>query len=341
MNISINKQVHLVSRPTNGVALENFALVEAPISQPADGQVLLRTIFLSLDPYMRGRMYAGANYASSTALNAPMIGETVSRVVTSRHADFSEGDFVISAHGWQEFALSDGADLEKIDPDIAPISTALGVLGMPGMTGYAGLLRHGQPKAGETVVVSAASGAVGSMVGQVAKIKNARAVGIAGGPDKCRYLIEELGFDAAVDHRAPDLAGQLAAACPDGIDIYYDNVGGQITATIIDQLNTYARILVCGTIAVDRNQPQNLDLPDMQTLLSHALVKQLTIRGFMVWSMSDMKDAFRADVSSWIKEGKIVYKQHIVDGLENAPEAFLGLFTGTNFGKLLIRVSAE
>jgi len=344
--MSANRQIHLVSRPdpATGPTIANFALREAPVPQPGAGQVLLQTLYLSLDPYMRARMYEGANYAANAALNAPMVGATVSRVVASNTPDFAVGTIVESGHGWQEYALSDGTGLRRIDPDLAPISTALGVLGMPGQTGYTALMRHGRPGPGQTVVVSAASGPVGTVVGQTARLMGARVVGIAGGPDKGAYLTGELGFDAAVDHRAPDFAARLAAACPGGVDIYYDNVGGPVFAAVLPLLNPEARVLVCGTVSVDRDRPgTGPALGSMQDLLSAALVKRLTIKGF-IYSDPDLmalEPEFRATVGGWVRAGKLRYREDIVEGIEAAPQAFLGLFTGANFGKLLVRVHPE
>ncbi|MCB1390356.1 MAG: NADP-dependent oxidoreductase [Rhodobacteraceae bacterium] len=341
-----NKQVLLVSRPDRAHSPEaaNFAVHEAEIPAPGPGQVLLQTLYLSLDPYMRARMYEGANYTAGAVLGQPMVGGTVSRIIRSNHPGYSDGQIVESGHGWQQYALSDGTGLRVIDPALAPVSTALGVLGMPGHTAYTALMAHGRPTPGETVLVSAASGAVGSVVGQTARLKGARAVGIAGGPDKCAYLTTELGLDAAVDHRAPDFAARLAAACPGGVDVYYDNVGGPVTAAVLPLLNPYARLLVCGTVSVDRDRPgSERPAGTMQELLSAALVKRLTIRGF-IFSDPDLvalEDEFRATVGGWIRAGKLKYREDIVEGIEAAPEAFLGLFRGANFGKLLVRVHPE
>lgn len=342
----VNRQILLVSRPdpATGPSEANFALREAPMPEAGNGEVLLETLYLSLDPYMRARMYAGANYAAGASLDAPMVGNTVSRVIASRHAGYAPGDIVESAHGWQEFAAVPAQGLRRIDPALAPVSTALGVLGMPGQTGYTALVRHGRPQPGETVLVSAASGPVGTVVGQTARNLGARAVGIAGGAGKCALLSEGLGFDAAVDHRAPDFAQRLAAACPAGVDVYYDNVGGPVTAAVLPLLNPQARLLVCGTVSVDRDRPgQGTAGPSMQDLLSMALVKRLTIKGF-IYTDADLmalEQDFRATVSGWLRDGRLRYREDIVDGLEAAPRAFLGLFQGANFGKLLIRVQPD
>jgi NADPH-dependent curcumin reductase len=228
MAASINHQILLKSRPEGPPSLDNFELTERPTPDPGEGEVLMRILYLSLDPYMRGRMSAAKSYATPAALGHPMVGGTVGEIIKSRHPKYSVGDIVLGYGGWQEYALSNGAGLRKLDPTAAPVSTALGVLGMPGMTAYVGLLEIGQPKPVETVVVAAASGAVGSVVGQIAKLKGCHAVGIAGGAEKCRFVANELGFDACVDHRAPDFAKQLATACPKGIDVYFENVGGAV-----------------------------------------------------------------------------------------------------------------
>jgi NADPH-dependent curcumin reductase CurA len=341
-----NRQIHLVSRPDPilGPRAENFALRETPMPVPGPGQVLLQTLYLSLDPYMRARMYQGDNYAAATALDAPMVGNTVARVIETRHPDFYVGDVVESAHGWQAYVLSDGSGLTPIYADAAPLSAHLGVLGMPGQTGYTAMTRHGQPGPGQTVVISAASGPVGSVAGQTARIAGARVVGIAGGAEKCAYVTDELGFDACIDHRAHDFSVRLTAACPQGVDIYFDNVGGPVAVAVLPLLNAGARFLVCGTVAVDRDRPMSEpDLPSMQTLLSAALVKRLTIRGF-VYSDPDLlalAPEFRANVGDWLQSGQLHAREQIIDGLEAAPEAFLGLFTGANFGKLIVRVHPE
>jgi NADPH-dependent curcumin reductase CurA len=338
----ISRQIQLASRPgPSGPGPENFRLAEVVLGDPGPGEVLLETLYLSLDPYMRARMYEGANYAASTALGAPMPGETVSRVLTSNAPEFQTGDIVESGHGWQSHHIAKATDLRAL-PDLGvPLSAHLGVLGLPGHTGYGGLLRHGRPQPGETVVVSAATGGVGSMVGQVARIKGCRAVGIAGGAEKCRYLTEELGFAAAVDRHSTTFAEDLAAACPEGIDIYFDNTGGEIFAACLPLLNTGARVPICGTISVDRNQPPQQGLDRMQELHALILIKQLTLQGFLFTGLHDMTADFHRDASQWIASGALRYREDIVEGLEQAPEAFLGLFRGENFGKLIVRVAPE
>ncbi|QSE89177.1 NADP-dependent oxidoreductase [Rhodococcus pseudokoreensis] len=335
-------RIVLASRPDGAPTADNFRLEAVNLPDPADGQVLIRVIYLSLDPYMRGRMSAAESYAEPVEIDEVMVGGTVGQVVDSRHPDFEAGDYVLGYAGWQSHAVVDGNHLRALDRDGAPLSTAVGVLGMPGFTAYSGLLRIGQPKAGETVVVAAASGPVGSAVGQIAKQKGARAVGIAGGPEKCAYLLDELGFDAAVDHRSPNFAEELRAACPDGIDVYFENVGGAVAAAVLPLLNLYARVPVCGLIA-QYNDTETPEGPDrLPGFFSRVLVKSLTIRGFIQSEfVSEMYADFQRDVSGWIREGRFAYREDVVDGLENAPAAFIGLLRGSNFGKLVVRVAEE
>ena len=293
----------------------------------------MRIRYLSLDPYMRGRMNAAKSYAAPAEIGQPMVGGTIGEIVASRHSKFAHGDMVLGFGGWRDYALSNGAGLRKLNPAAAPITTALGVLGIPGMTAYVGLLEIGQPKSGETVVVAAASGAVGSAVGQIAKIKGCRAVGIAGGADKCRFVVDELGFDACVDHRAADFAAQLAAACSNGIDVYFENVGGAVQQTVWPLLNDFARVPVCGLIA-QYNLTTPLGGPDMFTVLR----KRLLLRGFIVSDFAAKLDDFLREAGEWVRSGRLKYREDIVEGLENAPAAFLGLLQGKNFGKLLVKV---
>src|SRR5262249_13134352 len=329
-----NRQILLKSRPEGMPGVDNFELSQAPIPEPGEGEVLIRHLYLSLDPYMRGRMSAAKSYAKPAEVGQPMVGGTVGEIVTSRNPNVAERVTVLAHGGWQEYSLSNGASLRKLDPSIAPISTALGVLGMPGMTAYAGLLEIGQPKPGETVVVAAASGAVGSVVGQIARIKGCRAVGIAGGADKCRFVTQELGFDACIDHRAADFARQLGAACPTGIDVYFENVGGAVQQAVWPLLNDFARIPVCGLIA-QYNAATPMPGPDMFSVLR----KRLTLRGFIVSDLAAKQADFLRDVSEWVHNGRLKYREDVVEGLENAPAAFLGLLQGKNFGKLLVHVA--
>lgn len=329
-----NRQIVLQRRPVGIPAGDDFAMVESPVPKPGAGEVLTRALWLSLDPYMRGRMSDRKSYAPSVPLGGVMVARTVSRVAESRDPGFSPGDIVLGPGGWQDYAALPAASLRKLDPAAAPVSTALGVLGMPGMTAYVGLLDIGRPREGETVVVSAASGAVGSVVGQIARIKGCRVVGVAGGAAKCRYVIEELGFDACVDHRAPGLSGALTRACPNGVDVYFENVGGAVQDAVWPLLNDFARVPVCGLIA-----QYNDAEPRLGPNLSSVLTKRLTVRGFIVSDHSDRWDAFYRDVSAWVRDGSMKYREDVVDGLERAPEAFIGLLQGRNFGKLLVRVS--
>jgi len=285
-------------------------------------------------------MSAARSYAAPVEVGSVMEGGTVAEVVRSLNPDYREGDVVLSHSGWQEYALSDGTDLRKLDPDEAPVTTSLGVLGMPGFTAYSGLLTIGQPKPGETVVVAAASGAVGSVVGQIARIKGARAVGIAGGADKCAFVREELGFDAAIDHHAPDFAQRLADACPDGVDVYFENVGGKVWDGVFPLLNTFARIPVCGLIA-QYNAVGVPEGPDrLPGLMRQVLSKSLLIRGFIQREFVDQRPAFYRDMTGWIREGRVRYREDIVEGgLAAVPEAFIGLLEGRNFGKLVVKIS--
>lgn len=332
-----NLRIVLASRPTGAPTTADFLLEQTPIPEPADGQVLLKTRYLSLDPYMRGRMSVAKSYAKPVEVGAVMEGGTVSEVVRSRHDFFKEGDVVLSHSGWQSHALSDGSGLRKLDSEAAPVTTALGVLGMPGFTAYAGLLTIGRPKSGETVVVAAASGPVGSAVGQIARIKGARAVGIAGGAAKCAFVRNELGFDAAIDHRAPDFAAKLAKACPNGIDVYFENVGGHVWDAVFPLLNEFARVPVCGLISQYNavGHPGDDRLP---AVMRAVLSRSLTLRGFIQREFIDQRPVFYEQMAEWIAAGKVRYLEDIVDGLENAPRAFIGLLEGRNFGKLIIRL---
>ena len=333
-----NKRIVLASRPSGRPSAENFRLETAPVAEPADGQVLLKLHYLSLDPYMRGRMSDAKSYAAPVAVGDVMEGGTVGEVIASRHKDFAVGDMVLSHSGWQTYAVADASALRKLDPDAAPLTTALGVLGMPGFTAYAGLLTIGKPKTGETVVVAAASGPVGSAVGQIAKLQGARTVGIAGGADKCRALIEEFGFDIALDHYRPDFAEALKQACPSGIDVYFENVGGKVFDAVFPLLNQFARVPVCGLVA-QYNSSGAFDGPDrLPILMRDILSKSLTIRGFIQRDFSEQRPAFYQAMAQWIKDGKVCYREDIADGLESAPEAFIGMLEGKNFGKLIVRL---
>ncbi len=335
---AMNRRIVLASRPHGEPTPAHFRLEEARVPTPRDGEVLLRTRWLSLDPYMRGRMSAAKSYAQPVAIGEPMVGGTVSEVVQSNNPDFAVGELVSGYAGWQDYAVSDGRGLQRVPPGVAP-TTALGILGMPGMTAYTGLLTIGRPKAGETVAVAAAAGPVGSLVGQIARLKGARAVGIAGGPDKCRYLTEELGFDAALDHRADDFADALAAACPKGIDVYFENVGGAVFEAVLPLLNDFARVPVCGLVS-GYNATELPPGPDrLPTLMRTVLTKRLHLQGFIVWDFADQQEAFVRDVGGWLTEGRVKHREDVVEGLERAPEAFIGMLRGKNFGKLVVHVA--
>ena len=334
------KRVVLAARPVGEPRQTDFRVEDYPMPTPGEGQVLVRTIWLSLDPYMRGRMSDGPSYATPVPIDGVMEGGTVNEVLASNHPGFAKGDIVLARSGWQTHALSDGKDLRKVDPQLGPISTAVGVLGMPGMTAYTGLLDIGRPQAGETVVVAAASGAVGSVVGQIAKLKGARAVGIAGGADKCRYVRQELGFDDCIDHRDPDLAAKLKDACPKGIDVYFENVGGAVFEAVFPLLNVFARVPVCGLIA-QYNDTQATVPKWASSMMRHVLTKRLAIRGFIVSDFAARQADFLRDMSQWVREGKVKYREFVTEGLDSAPAALIGLLKGANFGKQLVRVGPD
>lgn len=339
---STNRRIVLAARPQGRPAAQDFRLDHAPIPAPAEGEVLLRTLYLSLDPYMRNLMdEAGTEYAPGLELGQPMMGGTVSRVVDSRHPGFRPGELVLASAGWQDYAVAAGDTLTALG-ELAQPSLALGGLGMTGFTAYVGLLDIGQPQPGETVVVAAATGAVGAVVGQIARLKGARVVGIAGGADKCRYAVEELGFDACLDHRAPDLAGRLAAACPDGIDVYFENVGGAVLDAVLPRLNHHARVPVCGLIAHYNDDAAPAGPDRRPRLLASVLQKRIRMQGFVILDhYAERFAAFRADMQAWLDAGRITLREDRVEGLEHAPAAFIGLLEGRNFGKLVVRVAPD
>ena len=336
--MATSRRVLLKRRPVGEPRVEDFEVEDAPVPDPGPGQVLLRTIYLSLDPYMRGRMNEGPSYTGTPnpSLGEVMVGGTVSEVVHSNHDRFAAGDIVAGSEGWRSHSVSSGASLRKLDPKAAPISTALGVLGMPGLTAYVGLLDIGQPKAGETVVVSAAAGAVGSAAGQIAKIKGCRAVGIAGGRAKCEHVVKELGFDECVDYKSQDVFTALKLACPKGIDVYFDNVGGPVLDAVTRLINRDARISICGLIS-EYNATESPRGPNLRPIL----VNRATIRGFIVSDHADRSAEFLREAAGWVQAGRLRYREDIVQGLENAPRAFIGLLRGENVGKRLIRVSPD
>jgi NADPH-dependent curcumin reductase CurA len=316
-------------------------LEEVAVPVPSEGQVLLRTLFLSLDPYMRNVMEeVGPVYAASVPLGQTMVGGTVNRVVSSKHSQFREGDIVLGNAGWQEYALSDGSDLVAL-ADLPHPSYALGLLGMPSFTAYVGLLEVGRPQPGETIVVAAATGAVGAVVGQLAKIKGARVVGIAGGADKCRYAVDELGFDVCLDRRDPDLASRLAEACPRGIDVYFENVGGAVWDAVLPLLNIRARVPVIGIIA-HYNESAEPGGPDrLPKTMAAVLQKRIRMEGVIILDhYAQRYDTFRREMGEWVSAGRVKLREDVVEGLENAPAAFIGLLEGHNFGKLVVRVGS-
>lgn len=329
-----NRQWLLANRPDGAPSESDFKMAASPVPEPGEGEFVARALYLSVDPYMRGRMRDVKSYAPPAPLGEVMGGGVVGQVVASKTPVFAEGDIVQGNFGWQEYAVSDGTDVRTVDASLAPISTAVGVLGMPGMTAYFGLLEVGQPVAGETVVVSAASGAVGGVVGQVAKINGCRAVGIAGGAEKCAYLTDVLGFDAALDYKAtPDLRAALADACPDGIDVYFDNVGGATLDAVLSLINLHARIAICGMIS-----EYNLTAPELAPRPTRALlVNRARMQGLLVHDWADRRAEGIAQMAAWIKEGKLHYKEDVVEGIENMPAAFLRLLRGENFGKQLVK----
>ena len=333
-----NRQIVLAARPEGLPKPSDFRLVEAPVPEPAAGQFLVKTNYLSVDPYMRGRISEAKSYAEPVQIGQVMVGGTVGTVVESRHPHYQPGDVVVGYWGWQEYAVLTGQDVVRFDTTLAPMSTALGVLGMPGMTAYFGLLEIGNPRPGETVFVSGAAGAVGSLVGQIAKIQGCRAVGSAGSQQKVDYLTGELGFDAAFNYKeVKDYAAKFQEVCPKGIDVYFDNTGGPLTDAAFTQINIGARIVVCGQI----DQYNATRPPRGPRLLWHLIVKQARAEGFLVFQFAKRFHEGQQQVAQWIKEGRVKYRESIVDGLEHAPEAFIGLFHGENLGKQLVRVAKE
>ncbi|HKN09404.1 MAG TPA: NADP-dependent oxidoreductase [Pseudomonadota bacterium] len=334
------KQIVLASRPKGPPLPGNFRLEEVPMPAPPPGGLLLRVLYLSLDAYMRGRMDDRKSYAKPVGLGEVMSGESICEVIASKRPSYAAGDIVLAPTGWRTHAAWDGAALRKLDPALGPITTGLGVLGMPGFTAYAGLNFIGKPKEGETVVVAAASGPVGSLVGQLARMAGARAVGIVGGPEKCRYVADELRFDAAIDHRAPDFAEKLGAACPKGIDVYFENVGGAVWHAVLPLLNRFARVPVCGLVAQysAAGQPAGPNL--LPATMREVLSKSLTLRGFINYEFAaEHYSGFLRTVSDAIANGRVRYREDITDGLESAPAAFIGMLEGRNFGKTLVRVA--
>lgn len=332
----MNRQVLLKSRPAGRAQASNFELVEASVPAPGRGQVLIRNIWLSLDPAMRGWITEAKNYSEPVPLGSVMRGFTVGEIVESQHPDYTAGEIILGVHGWQQYAVSDGKNIvRKIDPTLAPISTALGVLGHTGMTAYIGMLDIGQPKPGETVVVSTAAGAVGSVAGQIAKIKGCRVVGTAGSDTKVDLCLKEFGFDACINYKTtPDITDALRQACPNGIDVYFDNVGGETLDAVLQQINIGARIAVCGTIANDTS-------PVGPRVSRPLIIARARMQGFLVLDHFDRFDTGIRELGGWLREGRLRYREDVVDGLENAAATLVRLLSGENLGKQLIRVGPD
>jgi len=336
MDQIVNRQICLRSRPLGMPKEENFQLVEVPIQEPGKGQLLVRNLYMSVDPYMRGRMVDRKSYAPPFQIGEPLEGGCVGRVVASNGGPFEVGDHVVGMQGWREYYLSDGKRLAKIDPDAAPLQAYLSVLGMTGFTAYVGLLHVGRPKEGETLFVSAASGAVGAVVCQIGKIKGCRVVGSAGSDEKVGWLLKEAKIDAAFNYKkSSDLVRELGKHCPGGIDVYFENVGGKHLEAALEHMNPFGRIALCGLISqYNATEP----VPGPANFVQ-AVLKRLTLQGFIVGDHFDRATQFRNDMGKWIAEGKIKWKETVADGLENAPRAFIGLFEGKNFGKMLVRLA--
>ncbi len=333
---TMNRQITLAARPVGMPKESDFRLVESPLPNPGRGEVLVRTLYLSVDPYMRGRLTGVTTYARGLDLGDVIVGGVAGRVLESKDPRCAPGDIVEGLLGWQEYAAAPAKSLRRIDPAAGPISSALYVLGMPGLTAYFGLLEICRPQPGETVVVSGAAGAVGSLVGQIARIKRCRAIGIAGTDEKVRFLVDELGFESAFNyHEAPDFAAQLKELCPNGIDVYFDNVGGAITDAVMQRLASHARVAVCGQIS-----QYNSAEPQMgPRWLNQLVFRQARVEGFLVTQFADRYEAALHQLSTWLKEGRIRYREDVVDGLENAPQAFIRMLEGKNIGKQLVKVS--
>jgi NADPH-dependent curcumin reductase len=338
MIAKLHRRVVLARRPPGEPTEADFRVEEVPVPEPGPRELLVRVVYLSLDPYMRGRMRDAASYAAPVGIGEVMTGGTVGEVVKSAHPDYRVGDIVEDRLGWQEYAIAPGPALRKVDPSLAPISTANGVLGMPGMTAYFGLLEVGKPKPGETVVVSAASGAVGQIVGQLAKISGCRAVGIAGGARKCAFVKDTLGLDACIDYKGEkDLTAAVKAACPNGVDVYFDNVGGAVSDAVFLNLNFWARVALCGSIS----QYNAADLQMGPRLLGLFVGRRVTMRGFIVWDFNAQYGPAMRQMGEWVRSGRIKYKEDVVEGIAAAPRAFIGLLRGENFGKLQVKLGPD
>ena len=335
MNNEINLRILLKSRPVGFPTEDDFQIMESVIPEPEEGEILVKVEWLSLDPYMRGRMNDAKSYASPVEIGEVMVGGAAGRVINSRSPAFSVGDAVEGRLGWQKYALSDGSGVRKVDESLGPLQTSIGILGMPGLTAYFGFLDVCAPKPGEIVVVSAASGAVGQIVGQIAKIMGCKVIGTAGSDSKVQYIVEELGFDSGINYKTQNVGEALDEECPDGIDVYFDNVGGFVTDAVMDRLNIRARIAVCGQIS-----QYNLKEPDLAPRNLGILTRsQAKMEGFLVFAYENRYDEGLNMMAKWIKEGKLRYREDVVEGLENAPKTFIGMLNGENFGKTLIKVS--
>ncbi len=331
---TMNKQVLLASRPQGPVTEENFRIVETPVAKPDRAEILVKNEWLSLDPYMRGRMNDVKSYVPPAQIGEVMVGQTVGEVIESRDPDFTSGDKVLTQLGWQLYGVARGTDIKKIDAERVPASYYLGVLGMPGITAWFGLSEIGQPKPGETLVVSAASGAVGSVVGQLAKIKGCRVVGMAGGPAKCDYVVRELGFDACIDYKAGGLLEALRAACPAGVDVYFENVGGEMLDTVLRVMNLFSRIVVCGLIA-----EYNATEPYRYRNLRAVLVNRIRMQGMIVFDWKDRYGEAIKELAGYLAEGKLKYRESVIHGIDNAPKGLIALLKGENFGKQLVKLA--
>ncbi|WP_086968186.1 NADP-dependent oxidoreductase [Vibrio coralliirubri] len=335
-----NRRIVLASRPVGAPTQDNFRLETVAAPSIKDGEMLLRSVYLSLDPYMRGRMSDAKSYADPVAIDEVMVGATVCQVEESNHTDYEVGEWVLAYTGWQDLDVSNGEGLIKLGKEPTHPSYALGIMGMPGFTAYMGLLDIGQPKEGDTLVVAAATGAVGATVGQIGKLKGCRVIGVAGGQDKCQYAKEVLGFDECIDHKADDFAEQLAKVCDNGIDVYFENVGGKVFDAVMPLLNTGARIPVCGLIS-QYNATSLPEGPDrMSSLMGMLLVKRIKMQGFIIFDdYAHRYNEFAVQMTEWLSQGKMHYREHLVEGLENSPQAFMGLLEGQNFGKLVIKTN--
>ena len=339
MTAITNQRIVLTSRPFGEPTPENFSLETVELPTLEEGEILLKTIYLSLDPYMRGRMSDAPSYAAPVEIGEVMVGGTVSQVVASKNPKFQEGEWVLSGNGWQSYAISDGSQCQSLGMNPENPSWALGILGMPGFTAYMGLLDIGQPKAGETLVVAAATGPVGATVGQIAKIKGCRTVGIAGGAEKCRHAVEQLGFDVCLDHYDEHFAEKLKQALPEGIDIYFENVGGKVFDAVLPLLNTGARIPVCGVVS-QYNATEQAQGPDrLPNFVATLLKKRIRMQGFIIFDdYADHYPEFHQQMLVWLQEGQVKYKENMIEGLEQSVDAFIGMLKGHNFGKLVIKL---